>query len=194
MKKQTEAKLLAAMREGSCLLSSLDDGYPLGRVVVRKDARVSPRAHARPAALGTGCASRDIGRKSVKAYGETEGPRGLLKEAEIVGASRASGPRKAERRCRQQGRSTEDFAASLASFGRESLESYIKSRGPRSLPSRPRRPRVERRRRGRAVRYFAARHRTSPSSATARYGHRSTTIRTGARGIRPRSREGKGRA
>jgi len=123
-KKQTEAKLLAACEKALASFSSLDDRLTLPGGVRKDGASLSEGRMRALLAAGNGLRARDIGRKSVKAYGETEGLAALLKEAEIVGASRERAA-KAESLA-QQGRSTEDFAASLASFD-ASLEAYKKA-------------------------------------------------------------------
>ncbi len=122
--KQSEAKLLAACEKALASFSSLDERLTLPGGV-RKDGAVLSEGRMRALLAGGNAArARDIGRKSVKAYGETEGLAILLKEAEIVTASRARAA-KAEAFA-EEGRSSEDFAARLSAFD-SSLEAYKKA-------------------------------------------------------------------
>ncbi len=122
--KQSEAKLLAACEKALAAFSSLDDRLTLPGATKKDGAALSEGRMRALLAAGSAVRARDIGRKSVKAYGETEGLAILLKEAEVVSASRARAA-KAEAFA-QEGRAAEDFASKLAAFD-SSLEAYKKA-------------------------------------------------------------------
>lgn len=122
--KIAEAKLLAACDKALASFTSLDDRLSLPSAV-RKDGSVLSEGRMR-SLLAAGNASRayEIGKKSITVYGETEGLVNLLKEAEIVSASRTRA-NKAEK-IAEEGRASEDFSIQLSSFD-ASLEAYKKA-------------------------------------------------------------------
>ena len=122
--KHSEATLLAACDKALVSFSSLDERLILPDSVRSDGATLSEGRMRVLLANGNATRARDIGRKSVQAYGESEQLAILLKEAEIVTASRARAA-KAEKLA-QEGREAGDFTAKLSAFD-GSLETYRKA-------------------------------------------------------------------
>ncbi|HOF86040.1 MAG TPA: hypothetical protein PLP41_10060 [Treponemataceae bacterium] len=119
-----EAALLAACDKVLAAFSSLDERLLLPDGVRNDGAQLSEGRMRVLLAGGNTARARDLGRKSVAVYGKTEGLTLLLKEADIVSASRSRAA-KAETLA-QEGRSSGDFSSRLAAFD-ASLEAYRKA-------------------------------------------------------------------